>query len=271
MGRRHDMGWDNLLLPRPMRKLNTSWRRRKAAALGAVLSRQLSSRDPRFAFPLSPSGLRDLSGLLGGGGLAVSAARYKQRILSFACEDVFVRYSRHRGGVRRLGQEYRSWTTMRALGLEGISPPSMLLRQLEGGVVLCTERLEEFPCADDLSPFEHVIPPLVSAAGHAVPGLPATLRRGFEILGHVNAGRLPAGFLPEEEIRSHFERPLRVGFFHGDLHIGNVMRAEDGRTVLIDLKSCEEDRVVALDVLHFVVRHWPEDAGYNRNSRAVRA
>ena len=30
----------------------------------------------------------------------------------------------------------------------------------------------------------------------------------------------------EEEVKACFEQPLRVGFFHGDLHDRNVMRAD---------------------------------------------
>ena len=85
--------------------------------------------------------------------------------------------------------------------------------------------------------------------------MPATIGAGLRLGRLVSRGALPDSFVSEDEIRDCFARELLTGVSHRDLHYRNVMRDVDGRPVLIDLKSCDFNKIISVDLLNFACKY----------------
>jgi hypothetical protein len=260
------VNWTELMLPGRVRRSLRSWRRLRFRYVGALINHLLR-------FQRSPPGrllpLRryaDLVAFLDEGNAAVHVLRSKQHVLSGRCGNEFLRYSHHRKGIRSIEREYANWRLMQEFGLSHIAPKEMRLVRLTKGVVLISEALQEIHSCEVCSALEEIVISLVRQCRHAVPGLPVTIEAGLDLMHHLTGKELER----EEEVKACFEQPLRVGFFHGDLHDRNVMRGRYGQSGLIDLKSCGLDRIVALDLLRFVVGRYPDDLTTNPAWKIVR-
>lgn len=261
------------MLPGRVRRQMRAWRRLKYRAIGTATGCRLRLQATPLGNALSRHRYAALISFLEARSSPAHVLWSKQRILSLRCGDELIRYAEAPKGIALLEREYGSWRCMRQLGLDHIAPRAMRLIPLDQGVVLTTGLLQPIrpKTAQSWWALEQVIAPLVERCERATPTLPPTVEKGMVLVRHLTGGRLPAWFGPEEAIRACFAQPLRVGFFHGDLHPGNVMRGPEGRPVLIDLKSCGTGRIAALDLLRFVIGRYPDDLVTNSLSRIVRA
>lgn len=196
----------------------------------------------------------------------------KQHILYLATEDRFLRYARRPRAVAKLRRELAGWEALKAQGLGQILPRTLRLEALGPGILLESERLRPVTFGEQLAATIPIIAALADRARPAVAGaLPPTVESGLALARSVAGGSLPATFADEPAIRAAFARPLRIGPSHQDLHGANVMRDEDGRSVLIDLKSYGADRVLAIDVLTFACKYLAAREGFNLVDQAFAA
>jgi hypothetical protein len=260
------VNWTELMLPGQVRRSLRSWRRLRFRYIGALLDHLLRFQrsPPGRLLPLSR--YADLATFLDEGSADVHVLRSKQHVLSGRGGTKFLRYSHHRKGIRSIEREYANWRLMQEFGLDHIAPKEMQLVRLADGVVLISEILEEIHSCDARSALEEIVISLTKQCIYAIPGLPVTVETGLDLMHHLTGKELER----EEEVKACFEQPLWVGFFHGDLHDRNVMRGRYGQPVLIDLKSCGLDRIVALDLLRFAVGRYPDDLTTNPAWKIVR-
>jgi hypothetical protein len=255
------VNWIELMLPVQVRRRVRDFRRLRFDLTGVVIDRRLRLQRSGLGRLLPLRRYADLVDFLDQHGLSARVQWRKQQVLSARCGRQFLRYATRPKGMRIIEAEYGNWLLLKAADLGHIAPRTMRLTRLGGGLVLTTDVLETIPRDSDeaTAALDRVIRALIARCGQVVPGLPPSVAEGLTLARHLAGGSLPAWLGPEEEIRAAFERPLRVGFFHGDLHSRNVMRNEDGRPVLVDLKSCGPERIVALDLLRLAVGRYPDD------------
>lgn len=181
---------------------------------------------------------------------------YKQGVLRLVDGDRYLRYARRPSARARLGREVDAWRRLREQGLDEFLPRSMVLEPLAGGLLLTSERLDPIDVRDQVAVTLPILRALVRAARpitHPTP--PATIAAGLRVASQVFGGVLPRTLVDEAAIRAAFARPVLTGASHGDLHHRNVMRDADGRPVLIDLKSCTFDGVLAFDLLALACKY----------------
>lgn len=233
------MNWKQLLFPRAVHSAFKRARRAKTALAKPWLTAQLRLGRPA---PLA----RYLGALRHGS----QVVRKKQGIVYAVAGDRFVRFAAGPRAMAKLGREYDMWQTLRREGLAAILPHSLALHDVPGGKILESDRLRPIAKEEHAAVALPIVQALLSKARPAVPsGLPATIEAGLAFARQVSGGALPQSFASESDIRDAFARPLMTGISHKDLHYRNVMRDDQGKPVLIDLKSCEPERVVAIDLL----------------------
>ncbi len=239
------MDWKQIVAPRPLR-MGLKWtQRRKIALLRPVLTGLLALGLPR-----------PLAGYLRARGQRGRVVLYKQGILSLVAGGRFLRYASSRGGTAKLQREFDTWHRMREMGLGPILARDVLLRQFGSNLLLDTELLHPIGLAEQMAISLPIVHALAGAARPALrQQLPTSIDAGLRLARLVSGGPLPGSFASEEAIRSAFAQPLRTGVSHRDLHYHNVMRDSNGRPVLIDLKSCASEQVLALDLLNFACRY----------------
>ncbi|HXV24969.1 MAG TPA: hypothetical protein VED46_11995 [Alphaproteobacteria bacterium] len=239
------MDWKQIVAPRRLR-LGLKWSRR----LRAVLFRPALTGLLALGLP------RPMAAYLRARGARGRVVLYKQGILSVAAGQRFLRYASSRGGNAKLQREFNIWGRMREMGLGPILARDILLRQFGPNLLLDAELLYPIALAEQMA---MSLPIVHALAGAARPTsrqqLPASIDAGLRFVRLVSGGTLPGSFASEEAIRAAFGQPLRTGVSHCDLHHLNVMRDSSGRPVLIDLKSCAYEQVLALDLLNFACRY----------------
>jgi hypothetical protein len=239
------MDWKHIVMPQSLRralKWARAGRSRHSARLLDLLLR--AGRPAELA-----RALRDRPG-------PVRAVLFKQGILSLAGPDRFYRYARGGSGAAKLEREHEGWRLLRGAGLGGIVVPAMRLERLGRGVLLETPLLRPVALENQVETSRPLIAALVRAARpmrHRA--LPPTVAAGLDLVRRVAGGTVPESFVSEVALREAFSAPLLTGISHRDLHCRNVMRGEDGRPVLIDLKSCAPEQVLALDLLIFACKY----------------
>lgn len=192
-------------------------------------------------------------------GADLSCARvvlHKQGIWSISAGERFFRYTTKPRPVAKLQKEFAMWQLLRVQGLANIVQKGMALRDCGEGRILESTLLRPIEVADQVKMTLPIMRALVGAAKPAVPrAVPATVEAGIQLARTACGGKLPSSFAPESAIRNCFTKELRIGVSHRDLHVYNVMQDVDGKPVLIDLKSCDADRVVSIDILVFAGKY----------------
>ena len=184
--------------------------------------------------------------------------RRKQGMYAFQVPGRYVRAAQGRAGRRWLEQEQASWQRLVALGLADLVSPGLDRVELPGHWRALADAqklpiaLAELPAA-----LAALVPPMVERGQWQTVKLPATIAFGHAVLeaevGIAQAMRLP----PLETLEAALRRPQRVGFFHVDLKDDNIMRL-GGRYCLNDLRSCSDGRLIDLELLKIMVRHYPK-------------
>lgn len=233
------MNWKQLLLPRAVHSAFKRARRAKTALAKPWLTMQLRLGRPQ-----------PMARYLGASRKDSEVIRSKQGILYVTAGPRFVRFAAEPRAVAKLEREYEMWRVLLADGLAAILPNTMSLHDVAGGKILESDRLRPIAKEEHAAVALPIVEALLAKARPEVPGgLPATIEAGLDFARQISGGALPVSFARESDIRDAFARPLKTGISHKDLHYRNVMRDDAGRPVLIDLKSCEPGRVVAIDLL----------------------
>lgn len=197
-----------------------------------------------------------LAGHLGVDRSRARVVLHKQGIWSIYAGERFFRYSTKPRAVAKLQKEHAMWRLLRAQGLADIVQKTATLSDCGAGKILETTLLRQIEIADQVKMTLPIIRALVEVARPAVPqAVPPTVEAGIRLGRMACGGRLPSSFASESAIRNCFARELRTGVSHQDLHVYNVMQDADGKPVLIDLKSCDADRVVSIDILVFAGKY----------------
>jgi hypothetical protein len=220
-------------------------RRLRAAATRPVLTLML------FAGWPSP-----VSDYLGQRRFGARLYLYKQGIWSYIVGGRFIRFASHPRAANKLQLEYSMWSQLRELGLEAVLPRSVEFHAEKGSKILETDLLSPISTEEHVAVTLPIMKELVAAAKPVVHNsMPETISAGLRLGGIISEGTLPDSFANEAQIRECFVQPLLTGASHRDLHFLNVMRDVDGRPVLIDLKSCGLNRVLAIDLLNFACKY----------------
>lgn len=239
------MNWKQLLFPRAVHSAFKRARRAKTAFAKPWLTWQLRLGRPR-----------PMARYLGALRHHSQVVRSKQGILYVVAGDRFLRFAAQPRAIAKLEREFAMWQLLRAEGLAAILPHAMTLHDVAGGKILESDRLRPIRKEEHAAVTLPIVTALMSAARPVTPeGPPATVEAGLEFARAISGGALPARFAAESDIRACFTRPLMTGISHKDLHYRNVMRDDAGRPVLIDLKSCEPGRIVAIDLLAFACKY----------------
>lgn len=181
---------------------------------------------------------------------------HKQGIWSIAAGARFIRYTTKPKSVAKLQKEHAMWHLLRERGLTDMVQPSIVLSTCGRGVALETGMLRQIEMDDQVAMTVPIMRALMAAAKPTIPGaLPPTVEAGIRLGRLACGGELPASFASESAIRDCFARQLRIGVSHQDLHVYNVMQDAGGKPILIDLKSCDVDRIVSIDILMFAGKY----------------
>jgi hypothetical protein len=233
------MNWKQLFFPQTVHSIFKHARRFKVAFMKPWLTLLLQLGWPR-----------PVARYLGSARFRCKVVRSKHGVLRVEAGDRFLRFAEGAGAIKKLELEYSMWQALGERDLSGVLPRSMAIHEGEGVRVLETDLLLPIQKEDHVSVVLPIVRTFVAAAQPLVHGkLPATVEAGLQLARVVCDGKLPEAFAPEDEIRHSLADPLATGIFHQDLHYRNVMQDADGRSVLIDLKSCAHDRIVAIDLL----------------------
>ena len=183
--------------------------------------------------------------------------RKKQGMYAFETPTHYVRVARRGSGRRWLEREYRGWQQLRELGLGALVSPELGWLDLPGGWrALVDLRKEPIAPAELPAALAALVPPMIERARREATGLPATVAFGHARLT-TEPELAPGLHLPPlATLEAAFAGPAPIGFFHGDLKDDNIMRL-DGRYCLNDLKSCGAERLLDLELLQVIVRHYP--------------
>ena len=239
------MDWKQIVMPRGLRRALKWARARRSRFTAGLLDLLLRAGRPA-----------ELARALRGRPGPVRVILFKQGILSLAGPDRFYRYARGRSGAAKLQREHEGWRLLRGEGLGEIVVPWMHFGPLRSGVLLETPLLSPVGLEDQVAASRPLIEALARAARPVRhPALPPTVAAGLGLVRHVAGGVVPERFASETALCEALSAPLLTGISHRDLHCRNVMRAEDGRPVLIDLKSCAPDQVLSLDLLIFACKY----------------
>ncbi|MFZ5675471.1 MAG: hypothetical protein ACOZAM_21140 [Pseudomonadota bacterium] len=239
------MNWKQLLFPSQLRSWMKRGRRLKAAATRPVLTLLL------FAGWPSP-----VSNYLGPRRFRARLYLFKQGIWSYVVGDRFVRFASDPRAADKLQLEYSMWNQLRELGLAAVLPRSVVLHAERASKILETDLLSLISKEEHVAVTLPIMRELVAAAKPMVHNtMPETISAGLRLGGLISEGTLPDSFANEAQIRECFAQPLLTGASHRDLHHLNVMRDVDGRPVLIDLKSCDLNRILAIDLLNFACKY----------------
>jgi hypothetical protein len=239
------MKWKQLILPRHLYrayKLGRLWKNQaKLPGLTVLL---------RCGRPLS------LARHLGSDRPRARVILHKQGIWSIVAGARFIRYAAKPKSVAKLQKEHAMWRFLREHGLADMVQTSIGLSACGQGVALETGLLRQIGMDDQVAMTVPIMRALMAAAKPAIPAaLPPTVETGIRLGRLACGGELPASFAPESAIRDCFARQVRIGVSHQDLHIYNVMQDAGGMPILIDLKSCNVDRIVSIDILMFAGKY----------------
>lgn len=239
------MNWKQLLFPRQVRSWLKSARGIKAVLLGKYFTILLRlGRPAPLARYLGPRRFRG------------RAVLYKQGILSYVVADRYVRFAASPRPIGKLEKEFSMWRYMREHGLDAILQRSAEFHGGKDGKILETDLLSPVSREEQVAATLPIIERLVASARPVMHNdMPATISAGLQLGRHVCGGALPDRFASEDEIRDCFARELLTGISHRDLHYRNVMRDIDGRPVLIDLKSCDFNKIISIDLLNFACKY----------------
>ncbi len=248
------MNWKSIALPRPL-WIAFKRGRRLRTALRVLRGRLLL----RLGKP------RLLHAFVKERRLRARIVLMKQGCWSLVSEHVFLRFALRPKAQRRLRDEVEQWQRMKALGFGDILVDRVQLHELGGGVLLESTRLYPIREEEQVRLTLPVLRALTQAAEVITSeALPESIEAGLKLLGpHPDDREF------EEHIRGCLVRPLRQGLSHLDLHLRNVMKDEQGRAVLIDLKSCRDHQVLALDLLNFVCKYFMFRTGRNVLDQAL--
>lgn len=239
------MKWKQLILPRHLYRIYKLGRLWKNQAKLPWLTMLL-----RFGRPLP------LARQLGSDRPQARVILHKQGIWSIVAGARFIRYTTKPKSVAKLQKEHAMWCLLREHGLADMVQPSIRLSTCGQGVALETGLLRQIGMDDQVEMTVPIMRALMAAAKLAVPdALPPTVEAGIRLGRQACGGELPASFAPESAIRDCFARQLRIGVSHQDLHVYNVMQDVGGKPILIDLKSCDVDRIVSIDILMFAGKY----------------
>ncbi len=241
----YPMNWKQILFPGPMRRAFKRMRRINVGLQGQWGTLLLLVGRPRA-----------VAERLGRERFGARVVLNKQEILSLIAGDRFIRYAAKAGGAGKLEREYEAWLSLKSYGFDEILPRTLTLHRDGRGTFLEVERLWSIRRNEQLAVSLPIVRTLLA---HAKPvrhdRLPATVEAGLQLARKVAGGSLPATFASEQDIRQAFNASLLTGMSHEDLHFRNVMRDGEGRPVMVDLKSCSADRILALDVLAFACKY----------------
>lgn len=184
------------------------------------------------------------------------AVLYKQGILSYVVAGRYVRFATSPRSSDKMRREFSMWCQLREHGLETIVQRSAEFHDGEDGKILETDLLSPISREEQMAVTLPIIATLVASAKPVMHNdMPATIGAGLQLSRLIARGSLPDSFACEDEIRDCFARKLMTGISHRDLHYRNVMRDNDGRPVLIDLKSCDFNKVISIDLLNFACKY----------------
>lgn len=239
------MKWKQLILPRHLYRIYKLGRLWKNQAKLPWLTMLLRSGQPLA-----------LARQLGTDRRQARVILHKQGIWSIVAGPRFIRYTTKPKSVAKLQKEHAMWHLLRERGMADMVQPSIGLSVCGRGVALETGVLRQIGMDDQVEKTVPIIRALMAAAKPAVPeALPSTVAAGIRLGRQACGGELPASFAPESAIRDCFARQLRIGVSHQDLHVYNVMQDAGGKPILIDLKSCDVDRIVSIDILMFAGKY----------------
>lgn len=239
------MKWKQLVLPRYLYRIYKLGRLWKNQAKLPWLTMLL-----RFGRPLP------LARQLGNDRTQARVVLHKQGIWSIVAGERFIRYTTKPKSVGKLQREHAMWRLLRERGLADVTQPSIVIAECGPGMAIETGLLRQISMDDQVAMTVPIMRALMAAARPAVPRvLPPTVEAGIRRGRQACGGELPASFASENAIRDCFARPLRIGMSHQDLHLYNVMQDADGKPILIDLKSCDADRIVSIDILVFAGKY----------------
>lgn len=239
------MKWKQLVLPRHFYRIYKLGRLWKNQAKLPWLTTLLRSGRP---LPLARQ--------LGADRARARVILHKQGIWSIAAGERFIRYTAKPKSMAKLRREHAMWRLLRERGLADIVQPAIGLSACGRGVALETGLLRQIGMDDQVAMTVPIMRALMAAAKPTIPGaLPPTVEAGIRLGRLACGGELPASFASESAIRDCFARQLRIGVSHQDLHVYNVMQDAGGKPILIDLKSCDVDRIVSIDILMFAGKY----------------
>jgi len=227
-----------LFLPRPLRIIFKKGRRVRARVRGSWLTLKLKAGYPKW-----------IAAYLAEQGLSGKVVVAKQGVLGVLTPQQYLRFTNTPKARKRLGQEMEGWTRLRAAGYADIIAGFMESRELADGLVVSAEPLSPISEENHLQIMLPLARRLVDAAAPRVPEkLPESISAGLTFAREVGV-HLFGSPAAEQEFEAAFSRPLLTGYSHRDLHWRNVLHRK-GQPVLIDLKKCQPDRLLCLDILN---------------------
>jgi len=249
-----------LFLPRPLRLLH-----KKSRMALVRWNKHLLNFALRVGFPgwiAQDLASRQISGM---------ALRLKKGTLLVATPKALLRYASNEKAVNRLRRELEGWQRMGAAGFGTLIPRSMEMRNISPErAILSSEMLSPIPREEHMPYMLPVVRVLHARADvRTEQDLPGSVEGGLALARQVLGGELPASFMTEAELAGCFRQPLRRGYSHADLHWRNVMRRRE-EPVLVDLKKCSDNRVLALDILNMACQTMATLHGGNVLSQSFR-
>ena len=247
-----------LLLPRNARDCYKQRRRRRLNLRTEIISKRIALAS-RVGGPVGRTlGWPPIDGAAEISGEEPELVRYKRGVYCMTISDRYVRAARRTCGRRLLERELAAWERARALGLSSLGSP--WLRRLDGGdgwTVVTDRVMAPLPREAVWEALPQIVCPMVDRASEQRVAPPIALEFGHALMAEASKGIRVQGLPSIEALRNCFSEPRRVGFFHCDLGPHNIMVC-DGRYTLIDLKSCESNRFIDLELIRLLVRMYPD-------------
>jgi hypothetical protein len=253
------MNTRQLFLPRPFRILFKKGRRIGARIRASLLTLKLNAGFPYW-----------IAAYLSEQALSGSVVLSKQGVLGILTSKQYLRFAQSPKARKRLKQEIEGWRSMRAAGHGDMVVRFMEAHELPEGLVISAEPLSPVSAEQHLQVIFPIVRRLAAAATPRTPEkLPESIIAGLAFAKDVGAD-LVRNFVAEEELQAAFSQPLLTGHFHKDLHWCNVLH-RNGEPVLIDLKKCQPDRLLCLDIINIACMSLTATTGANVVSLAYDA
>ena len=259
---------NKLLLPREVRNSSKQRKRHRLDVRTEFIAQRIALAS-RVGGPVGRAlGWPPIDGAAEPSGEGLKLVRYKRGVYCMTISDRYVRAARRTSGRRLLERELAAWERARALGISALGSPWLRRVDCSDGWTVVSDRVMELlPREAIWKALPGVVCPMVDCASERRVAPPMEVEFGRALMAEASKGIEVRGLPSIEVLQKCFAAPQRVGFFHCDLGPHNVMVC-DGRYTLIDLKSCESDRFIDLELIRLLVRIYPE---HHSNSLAVKA